>query len=142
MDRGANVRQVVPLLDVADLQASVRYYVDGLGFEITNRWVVDDRLRWCWLQLGGAALMVQEITKEGHDARIPQGKLGEGVSFNFICLDALAIYHDLTAREIAAERPFVGNAMWVTGLQDPDGYRLYFESPTDTPEGTEYAGEE
>ena len=26
--------------------------------------------------------------------------------------------------------------MWVTGLSDADGYRLYFESPTDTPEDT------
>ena len=26
--------------------------------------------------------------------------------------------------------------MWVTGLSDPDGYRLYFESATDTPEDT------
>jgi hypothetical protein len=32
--------------------------------------------------------------------------------------------------------PFVGNAMWVTGLTDSDGYRLHFESPTETPEGT------
>jgi hypothetical protein len=24
--------------------------------------------------------------------------------------------------------------MWVTDLSDPDGYRLFFESPTDAPE--------
>ena len=26
--------------------------------------------------------------------------------------------------------------MWVVGLTDPDGYRIYFESPTDVPEET------
>jgi hypothetical protein len=26
--------------------------------------------------------------------------------------------------------------MWATGLSDPDGYHLFFESATDTPEKT------
>ena len=38
--------------------------------------------------------------------------------------------------DAAARTPFVGNHMWVTGLRDPDGYQLYFESPTDVPEDT------
>ena len=38
--------------------------------------------------------------------------------------------------------PFVGNAMWVTPLSDPDGYRIEFASPTDVPEETVYSGEE
>jgi hypothetical protein len=29
--------------------------------------------------------------------------------------------------------------MWVTSLADPDGYRLDFESSTDTPEDTVYS---
>jgi lactoylglutathione lyase len=54
--------------------------------------------------------------------------------------DALAIYHDLTSRGITATRPFVGNGLWVTSVKDPDGYALYFESPTDVLEGTVYSG--
>ncbi len=38
-----------------------------------------------------------------------------------------------------ASRPFVGNRMWVTSLRDPDGYRLEFESSTDTPEETVFS---
>jgi hypothetical protein len=30
--------------------------------------------------------------------------------------------------------------MWVTSLDDPDGWSLHFESPTDVAEGTEYEG--
>ena len=37
---------------------------------------------------------------------------------------------------MAASEPQVGNAMWVTSLSDPDGYRIRFESATDTPEDT------
>jgi hypothetical protein len=57
-----------------------------------------------------------------------------GVSICFQCKDALAIYKEITSRGIAAKRPFVGNGMWVTSVQDPDGYKLEFESFTDAPE--------
>jgi len=134
-----NVQQVVPFFAIADMQASVRFYVDGLGFQITKRWIVDDQLRWCWLELGGAALMLQQFPLEGHDSWRSEGQVGQGVSLNFICQDALAIYHALTARGIPASRPFVGNGMWVTSLTDPDGYHLHFESLTDVAEGTEYS---
>lgn len=65
---GPNVKQVVPFLTVSDIQASLRFYVDGLGFSMTNHWSPEGQLRWCWLQNGGAALMLQEYPQEGHGA--------------------------------------------------------------------------
>lgn len=120
---------------VTDMDASLRFYVDGLGFVMTNKWLPRGRIEWCWLQLGDAALMLQEY-REG---RRPDGLLGQGVSVCFMCADAIAIYRDLIARDVAARRPFVGNGLWVTSVQDPDGYRLDFESPTDVPEETVYS---
>lgn len=86
--------------------------------------------------------MLQEFWNDGRHAPPPTGKLGMGVSVCFICENALAFYREVTARSIAASKPFVGNQMWVTSLTDPDGYQLHFESPTDVPEGTEYSGQE
>lgn len=137
-----NLKQAVPFFAVSNIEASLRYYVDGLGFEMTNKWIDEGKLRWCWLQRGGAALMLQGIKKDGHHVWTPEGKLGVGVSICFICEDALAFYHEVTARGIPASRPFVGNGMWVTSLADPDGYRIEFESYTAVPEGTEYAEHE
>jgi lactoylglutathione lyase len=137
-----NVQQAVPFFAVSDIQASVRYYVDGLGFEMTMKWIDEGKLRWCWLQRGGGALMLQEFRKQGHGAWVPEGKLGEGVSICFICKDALAIYREVTSRGIQASRPFVSNGMWNTGLSDPDGYRIEFEGYTDVPEGTAYSEQE
>jgi lactoylglutathione lyase len=134
-----NVEQAVPFFGVRDIEESVRFYVDGLGFKMKRKWVDEGKLRWCWLELGGAAVMLQEFGKEGHHRNIPDEQLGIGVSINFICKDALAIYHESVSRGLPAKRPFVGNSMWVTELSDPDGYRLYFESPTDVPEETVYA---
>ena len=132
----ANVKQAVPFFMVDDMQKSARFYVDGLGFEITHRWQPDGNLQWCMMRLGDTALMLQEFWKDGHRSGRPEGKLGQGVSICFVCEDALAIYRDIKSRGIEAKRPFVGNAMWVVSVTDPDGYRLDFESATDLPEET------
>ena len=133
-----NVKQVVPLLTVSKMEASTRFYIDGLGFKMTKKWIDEGKLRWCWLELEGAALMLQERRVEGNDTWTLEGKVGEGVSLFFICEDALTIYRTVTGRGIQVSKPFVGNGMWVTSLSDPDGYRIEFESVTDTPEETEY----
>ena len=135
-----NVSQAVPFFGVTDIEASLKFYVDGLGFTLSKQWAPEGRIRWCWLQLGSAALMLQEYWKDGRPAGSAAGPLGQGVSICFMCADALAIYHEVNARGVAASRPFVGNGLWVTSVQDPDGYRLDFESPTDVPEETVYAG--
>src|SRR5712675_2396933 len=133
----ANVQQAVPFFGVSNMEASLRFYVDGLGFEMTKKWTPDGdgRVRWCWLQLGDAAIMLQEYRA----SKKPEGKLGLGVTICFQCKDALAIYREVTARGIEAKRPFVGNGLWVTSVQDPDGYKLEFASPTDVPEETVFS---
>jgi len=128
----SNVRQAVPFFRVKDIEESVRWYVEGVGFEMKQNWVEDGKLRWCWLQYGGGALMLQEW----HPSKHPDGNVGVGVSICFQCQDALAIYREVTSRGVTASRPFVGNQMWVTCLSDPDGYQIEFESPTDVPEET------
>ena len=130
-----NVKQAVPFFMVTDIEASLRFYVDGLGFELTNEWRPRGTIEWCSLRLGGVALMLQEY-REG---RRPDGPLGQGVSVCLMCADAIAIYRELVSRHVAAKRPVVGNGLWVTSVQDPDGYRLDFESPTNAPEDTVYS---
>ncbi len=136
----SNVLQAVPFFGVHDMQASLRFYVDGLGFTMKHKWTPDGHIRWCWLELGGAAVMLQEFGKPSSEYSPPQGPLGVGVSVCFQCRDAIAIYHEALARGLEPKRPFVGNHMWVTDISDPDGYRLNFESPTDEAEETVYAG--
>jgi lactoylglutathione lyase len=135
----SNVKQAVPFFGITDIEASLRFYVTGLCFRMTHQWAPEGRIRWCWLERGGAALMLQEFWKDGQPGGAPPGPLGQGVSICFMCADAIAIYHEALARGLAASRPFVGNGLWVTSLTDPDGYRLDFESPTDVPEETVYS---
>jgi catechol 2,3-dioxygenase-like lactoylglutathione lyase family enzyme len=134
-----NVRQAVPFLGVSSLEASLGFYVDGLGFTIGERWVHDGALRWCQLRLGGADLMLQEFWRDGpHEGR-PAGALGLGVTICFICDDALGVFHEAHRRGLTAREPFVGNRMWVVTFADPDGYSIVFESPTSVPEDTKFS---
>jgi lactoylglutathione lyase len=127
-----NIKQAVPFFWVSNMEASLRFYVDGLGYTRTN-----GKLRWCWLERDSAAHMLQEY----EPGKAPSTKRGEGVSICFQCNDALAIYHQAIARGLHPQRPFVGNAMWVVILTDPDGYKLDFESPTDALEESLYTEE-
>jgi hypothetical protein len=74
------------------------------------------------------------MLQEYRASKKPEGKLGLGVTICFQCKDALTLYREFIARGIEAQRPFVGNGLWVTAVQDPDGYKLEFASPTDAPE--------
>jgi lactoylglutathione lyase len=137
----ANVKQAVPFFGVTNMESSLRFYVDGLGFRIKHQWIPDrpedhpdGRIRWCWLELGDAAIMLQEFSP----GRRPTETLGTGVNICFQCEDALALYREFKSRGIQTrQRPFVGNRLWVVPVTDPDGYRLEFASPTDAPEESE-----
>ena len=130
----ANVKEAVPYFRVSDMKASLAFYVDGLGFEIDKRW--DDRgvLRWCTLKLGGATIRLQQFKPKGQDAWVAGGPVGEGVTIYLECDDATAVWTDATARGLDSPPPEVGNGLWLAGFDDPDGYRLEFESLTDAPE--------
>ena len=127
----ANVRQAVPFLWVHDIRRSLAFYVDGLGFALSNEWLDNGQLRWCRLELGGAAIMLQEFWTEGRHRNVISGEVGLGVAIYFICTDVVLLWHELTSRGLAATSPIVGNGFWVTELHDPDGYQLFFESPAD-----------
>jgi|SRR6185437_13780405 len=139
----ANVQQAVPFFGVTNMEASLKFYVDGLGFTMKNSWIPDrveencppdGRIRWCWLQRGDAAIMLQEFWP----GRRPTETLGTGVNICFQCEDALALYREFKSRGVQTrKRPFVGNRMWVVGFTRPDGYRIEFESPADAPEETD-----
>src|SRR5262252_9447751 len=128
-----NVKQAVPFFWVTNMEVSLSFYVDGLGFKMTRWWIPDrdedkpdGRIRWCWLELGTAALMLQEFLPE----HLPKESLGVGASMCFMCDDALALYREFKLRGIGTQkRPFVGNRLWVVPLTDPDGYRIEFDSP-------------
>src|SRR5258708_12369767 len=97
------VKQAVPFFGVTNMESSLRFYVDGLGFKMKNYWIPDraedhpdGRIRWCWLQLGDAAIMLQEFRPGGR----PKETLGTGVNVCFQFEDSLALYRDFKSPRI------------------------------------------
>jgi lactoylglutathione lyase len=134
LQRGSNVKQAVPFFMVTNMNNSLDFYINKLGFTVKNQWEPNGRIEWCWLQLDEASIMLQEFRQN-----IPAEKLGVGMSIYFICQDALEIYGQIISKGFSISEPFVGNNMWVVGLKDPDGYSIFFESPTQVAEETMYS---
>jgi lactoylglutathione lyase len=139
----AKVKQAVPFFGVTNMEASLRFSVDGLGLQMKHWWIpdrvednADGRIRWCWVGRGDAAIMLQEFLP----AQRPGETLGTGVRVCFTWEDALALYREFKSHGIQTrKRPFVGNRLGVVPLTDPDGCLVEFESPTDASEESELA---
>jgi lactoylglutathione lyase len=134
-----NIRLAVPFFGVADMDASLRFYVDGLGFTMTKQWIPRGKIEWCWLERDAVSLMLQcpRADKPPPSPESPPPpKTGPAICFQ--CEDALALYDEYKDRGLPVSEPFVGNGMWVVMLKDPDGYKLEFESLTDVAEETTY----
>ena len=124
----ATVRELAPLLFVQDIERSVAFYRDNLGFEVHGKWEPDGKLAWCRLQRDGSALMLQQASEEDGPA---EGR-GRGVGFFFVCDDAGAIHTELSERGLHLNPPQVAfYGMKQIFVTDPDGYELCFESPTE-----------
>lgn len=122
----AAVRQLKPLLAVQNIQRSVEFYRDRLGFALTGEAENEGKMFWCSLERGGAAIMLQQAEEEDGPAK---GR-GRGISFYFICDDADAIYAELTSRGLKLSPPSVAYyGMKQVVVPEPDGYYLCFESP-------------
>ncbi len=135
-----NVMQAVPFFWVEDMDASLNFYIKGLGFELKNKWEPRGRIEWCWLQLGNASIMLQEHMKSGeHVTAFYENKKGVGVSINFMCKNSITLYHEFKSKAIDVSEPMVGNGLWEITVTDPDGFKLFFESETDIPEETKYS---
>ena len=131
-----NIKLTVPFFMVTDMEVSLQFYCEGLGFKLTNQWTPRGTIEWCWLERDAVAIMLQQPRKLNAEQ---SGPLGAGIYTCYQCADALALYHEFKAKGITMAEPFVGNGMWVVGLKDPNGYRLEFSSFTDVPEETKYS---
>lgn len=115
-----------PLLLVRDLERSIAFYRDVLGFQIAGEAVSQAGTRyWCRLQREGISLMLQQA--EAEDG--PLENCGRHVAFYILCADADAWYAELTARGLSLAPPQTAEyGMRQVFVPEPDGYVLCLES--------------
>ena len=121
----STVRELVPLLMVHEMDRSLRFYCDQLGFKLVHKWEPEGKIEWCRIERDGAALMLQQDCDEDG----PTEGRGRGTAFYLICNDADAIFDELSRRGVNVRPPKVAfYGMNQLRVPDPDGYQVWFES--------------
>lgn len=123
------LRSLTPSLTVADVERSLRFYVDGLGFTVEERWEEDDRLMGLMLLAGTCRIgLSQDDWAKGRERE-------KGVGLRIWAetvqdLDELA--ERLRAHDVDHEGPKTTSwgARTLT-VTDPDGFKLTFNNPKD-----------
>lgn len=123
-----NVRHLWPLLMVRDIEESVRFYGETLGFEIVGKAESDDGVFWCRLQRGDACFMLQQ---RGEGATTTSQPAPE-VAFYFVCDDADELHAEFLRKGLPLDPPALADyGMLQVFVPDPDGFVVCFESPTE-----------
>lgn len=132
------IKGVCPYFEVYDMPASLRFYIDQLGFSIVEHSPHrggDDpyRYHWVWLRLGTADIMLntcyefdeERPTREEH-LRL---RAHRDACLFFGCPDVDAAYTELTARGVTIDRPpkVAPYGMKQMYFHDPDGFGLCFQ---------------
>jgi len=123
-----------PVLHVTDVEASLRFYVDRLGFTSPWRYDEDGIAHVAQVDRQGCALILADNWPE---------KIGKGLLFISLnvepptreeavaALDALRA--ELEARGVAVKEGSWGYRLLV--VDDPDGNQLFFNYPAETASG-------
>jgi uncharacterized glyoxalase superfamily protein PhnB len=131
---------LVPLLQVFDMPAALRFYRDVLGFSVASSSPEIDAaegryFHWALLRLGGAELMLNTAydANERPPAREPERWRGHADTGLFIACDDLdSVHTQLAAHGVVVAPPRLAPyGMWQLYVTDPDGYGLCFQRPAD-----------
>jgi len=117
-----------PVIHVTDVEASLRFYVDRLGFTSPWRYGEDGRVHVAQVDRQGCALILADTWPE---------KIGKGLMFISLnverekqeaALDALRT--ELEAKSVSLKEGSWGYRLLV--VDDPDGNQLFFNYPNET----------
>ena len=65
-DSAATFSRLTPILTTDDMDATIAFYRDMLGFEVTGQ-IPDDNPTWCFLRRDDAAIMFTSPEEHDHD---------------------------------------------------------------------------
>jgi catechol 2,3-dioxygenase-like lactoylglutathione lyase family enzyme len=122
-----NLVSINPFFIVADLQASIRHYVERLGFEIDFQGP-DANPFYGWVSRDGIGIMLKAITPEVLPS--PNRTRHEWARWDacIYTLDPDALFEELLERgaSFVTELSFIDQGLWGFEVADGDGYVLAF----------------
>jgi len=121
------IRTMSPGFTVDDLQQSLRWYCDVVGFTVEERWEHEGRLMGVMLKAGQASLaLTQDDWAKGRERT-------KGEAFRIYCttaqdVDVLAAHIKERGGVLASEPATMSWGARSFGLVDPDGFNLTISS--------------
>ena len=123
-----------PVLHVSDVESSLRFYVDRLGFTNPWRYDQDGRVFVAQVDRQGCALILADTWPE---------KIGKGLMFISLNVEpttreAAVAALDALRAELEAKGVPVKEGSWgyrLLVVDDPDGNQLFFNYPCETASG-------
>jgi catechol 2,3-dioxygenase len=123
------VQTCKPLLNVADIEASLGFWRDLIGFEVTTRFESEGRLAFANLRSGDIELM---LNARGGDPAPRRARPHYAEAVIYLSVDSVHdLVRDLRAKGCEAPAPEAQQyGLDEITLRDPDGYEIAFTSPT------------
>jgi len=120
-----------PVLHVTNVEASLRFYIDRLGFTSPWRYEEDGKVHVAQVERQGCALILADTWPE---------KIGKGLMFISLNLEPAAQVAALNAlrAELEATGAPVKEGSWgyrLLVVDDPDGNQLFFNYPSESASG-------
>lgn len=118
------LNRLVPLINVEDLDVSLDFYRNALGFTVENRHDMNGKPIWALIRHGDISLMLNRPDETDSDARRKRPSYGDTLLY-FYVPDAQAAHDELAERGYTpgpVEEQAYGVAEFT--LRDPDGYEL------------------
>lgn len=128
------LQNLIPMLNVSNIETSLDFYRDALGFEVVSDPAAVSAWRWATIRSGDTELMLSESSREPPPRRIadPHADTGWPAIFYFYPDDVVALYAHVIAEG------FEPSALEVThygmrefSMPDPDGHVLSFGQDAD-----------
>ena len=120
---GPQFKDVIPILDVRDVDAALRYYSQRLAFQVDFRYEADPN-NYAGVRRDGVCLHMQWQ----HEDEFRKGTAGK-LRVRILVGDPDALFEEYRANGVVDERIQVKDTPWGTrefGFRDPDGNGLIF----------------
>ena len=127
------IQGMTPLIEVFDIERSIAFYHDALGFDVHQSAGNEHGLGWAWLKCGDLDLMLNSMYNPGEapSSSDPVRVRHHGVTCFYIgCPDVEAAYEHLKSSGVEANLPTTARyGMKQCYFLDPDGYNICLQWP-------------
>jgi catechol 2,3-dioxygenase-like lactoylglutathione lyase family enzyme len=124
-----------PVLHVADVEASLRFYIDRLGFTSPWRYDEDGKAHVAQVDRQGCALILADTWAETRPEKIGKGLIFISLNVEPVTREAAVAALDALRAELEAKGVPVKEGSWgyrLLVVDDPDGNQLFFNYPSET----------